>query len=82
VSELVCPRRGKWIGGCRFEARYDYRAPTTTSVKSQHVDDTIQVIEASKARDYVRDICVTCGRTVERDFGVGGLDQSDMPYEA
>lgn len=60
-----CPRRDRWIRGCRFEPRYDLGEPRVTKVQGLP-GGTAKIIEASKPRTYVRDVCVTCGRTVER----------------
>lgn len=65
-EEPPCPRRGKWIAGCRFEPRFDTGAPTTTRITNSSSDDAATIIESSKPRTYVRDVCVTCGRTIER----------------
>ena len=58
-----CPRAGRWIGGCKFEPRHD-RVPTATG------EDAFWIIESKlqylKKRVYVRDICVRCGKTIER----------------
>ena len=54
-----CPRFNAWIRGCKFEARYDERFPDgLRSVKGD--------ADAFKLRTYVRDVCIHCGRTIER----------------
>lgn len=66
MSEPVCPRRGKWFGGCRFEPRYSVGAPTLTKLNYPFADEAVAIIEASKSRTYVTDVCVTCGRTIKQ----------------
>lgn len=58
-----CPRFGKWIGGCRFEARYEERS------RQANFDGHIYPSSLRKLitiEVYVRDVCVRCGKTVER----------------
>jgi len=64
-----CPRRDAWLRGCRFEPRYDENVNNRFSVDRFNgtPDQFIRIIQASKPREYVRDVCVTCGRTVERE---------------
>lgn len=63
----TCPRIGKWFRGCQYKARYDHLAPTIdndnyTGWKTDYLD----ALEISKPEIYVRDVCIRCGRTVER----------------
>ncbi|WCS27279.1 hypothetical protein LOK46_10800 [Methylobacterium sp. NMS14P] len=60
-----CTRRGKWIRGCHYEPRYD-EAPGTPADTQGDRDFTVSVLQAAKVRIYVRDVCRTCGRTIER----------------
>jgi hypothetical protein len=60
-----CTRRGKWIRGFRYEARYDEAAGNSGHTEGDRAF-TIAVIQAAKVRTYVRDVCRTCGRTIER----------------
>jgi len=58
-----CPRFGKWIGGCQFEARYDLSAvelPACHEVKM-----TLTMAEKFRSKTYVRDVCIRCGKTIE-----------------
>lgn len=66
-----CPRRNAWFRGCRFEPRYD-EGPQAIPVTSDGFssDEISQIIRAGKPRTYVRDVCITCGRTVEREAKV------------
>jgi hypothetical protein len=50
----------------KFEARYDLGPPTQTLRRAPYPQDFVDVMEASKVKTYVRDICVHCGATVER----------------
>lgn len=60
-----CPRKGKWIGGCRFEGRWDY-APIKIGETSEG-RDAERIIEIAKRGRYVTDVCATCGKTIERE---------------
>lgn len=62
---MDCPRFNKWIRGCKFEARYDEGAPAVNDATG-FSDGVVRVIRASKSVTYVRDVCVRCGRTIER----------------
>jgi hypothetical protein len=74
MTGQTCPRAGKLFGGCKFEARYDEPEPSTDvfarcfgTVFIETMDaDQIKAMRSSMRR-YVRDICVRCGRTIERD---------------
>lgn len=70
MSEPVsCPRAGKWIRGCRFEGRWEYgaaRVLTHSELTNTLFGDTPNALRAVRAATYVRDVCVTCGRTVEK----------------
>lgn len=59
-----CPRLGKLIGGCKFRPRYDL-GPGATNFKVQGCD-IAEVVEATKPKTYIHDICETCGQTVKR----------------
>ena len=66
-NHLECPRAGKWIGGCRFEGRWEYGASRPASFAwGISVADQERLTHATKPKTYVRDVCVTCGRTVEK----------------
>lgn len=63
-----CARVGKWIGGCRFEARYDTGGPTIKpSILKELVwsDDKAEAVDRSRSVTYIHDICVRCGKIVE-----------------
>lgn len=63
----TCPRQGRTFGGCRFEARYD-EEPMLYDFKT--TDITLGAfrafIDGSRKRTSVRDVCIRCGRTIER----------------
>ncbi|MDR7037383.1 hypothetical protein J2X36_002130 [Methylobacterium sp. BE186] len=58
-----CPMRDAWVRHCRFEPRYDESEPIfpPSLTKASHLDPRDWV-----RRTYVRDVCTTCGRTIER----------------
>jgi hypothetical protein len=67
MSDDVCTRKGKWIRGCRFEARYDAYAPSR--VLENQLSQQWAMSESDKdllveRRIYVHDVCVTCGKVV------------------
>ena len=68
--EQECPNSGRFFG-CRFEARYDTAAADGEAVvnviREVGTDDDMEAaFDALRSRAYVRDICVRCGRAVER----------------
>ena len=59
-----CPRFGKWIGGCKFEPRYDVGPPdfsAFTRFKNMHAG----FAETLKPEKYICDVCVRCGKTTK-----------------
>lgn len=50
--------------GHKYQSRYDYGAPT--GVIRGAVDDPMLLIEASKPKTYVHDICVRCGNVIKK----------------
>lgn len=70
-----CPRAGRWIGGCKFEARYDDLGPDPATLArltglqkaTVYDEDDVKIVETLRRRRLVRDVCTRCGRTVERD---------------
>jgi len=61
-----CPKQGKWFGGCKFEARYDLGVPDLSQFASIERGMTSKVLEQFRKKTYVRDVCVTCGKTIDR----------------
>lgn len=62
----ACPRAGRVVGGCQFQPRYD-KGPSQATFDGGVTELRLRVLEAYRQVTYVRDICVRCGRTVERD---------------
>lgn len=65
-----CPHAGRWIGGCKFEARYDKSSP------SQALRDTVECSISIPAyvmkmlvdkKTYVHDVCTRCGKVIRRE---------------
>ncbi|BAU93330.1 hypothetical protein MPPM_4725 [Methylorubrum populi] len=68
-ADPPCPRRDKWFRGCRFEPRYDVGAPDMTGmgrVRFADAEDAGPFYEALKPKTYLHDICVQCGKVVDR----------------
>ena len=67
-----CPRIGKLLGGCKWEARYDepslfsqvFGDGLYTSLNIKGENGSIENIIPTKK--YVRDVCIRCGKTIER----------------
>lgn len=74
MSGERCERFGKWFGGCRFEARWDETAPDPIAIRSVErlvhaavfFAEDLAMMRNLRASRYVRDICIRCGKTVER----------------
>lgn len=60
-----CVRKGKWIGGCRFEPRYDKSPPQTGGMEFEG-GGLEPILEALRKVTYVADVCTTCGKVVSR----------------
>lgn len=51
--------------GHKFEPRYDLSTPAIVPKSLENpVEDVIAVMEASRTKTYVLDVCVRCGATV------------------
>lgn len=70
-----CPRFGKLFGGCKFESRYDASAhgPEADAIAAAlerivFGSDQTEALAQLRSDDktYIRDICIRCGKTVER----------------
>lgn len=59
-----CPRLGKW-NGCCFKARYDLSAADLSQFESIKCIGK-DFAEVLRKKTYVRDVCIRCGRTIER----------------
>jgi hypothetical protein len=64
-SDPPCPRAGRVIGGCRWEARFDEQ-PRTADFEVTGCGPGGTLRSLLYYRTYVRDICTRCGRTIER----------------
>lgn len=67
---MTCPREGRLIGGCKFEARYDDQPMTEAELR--HGIDlagllVMGAIKPGSRKRYVRDVCKRCGKTIERN---------------
>ena len=77
----TCARFGKWIGGCRFEPRFDTKNTGSVFESVFGSDATWKTVSVGdgkfmrepvvpkSTKTYVRDVCTRCGRTVERPKG-------------
>jgi len=62
-----CPYAGRtWPHvRCKFEPRYDLASPDFSQFAS--IDRMpSSFVEQLRKKTYVRDVCVTCGKTIER----------------
>jgi hypothetical protein len=73
-NESLCPRGERGLlSRCSFEPRYDI-GPSSIAERMESMKFSgigagrrmKAIIEASSPKTYVRDICVTCGKVVER----------------
>ncbi|HDR9497071.1 TPA: hypothetical protein QDC06_000258 [Burkholderia cepacia] len=63
-----CPRAGRWIGGCKFEARYDKIPPSDSLVDAVSWSFSAQEIIASATKKiYIADVCTRCGKVIKRE---------------
>lgn len=81
-----CPRRGKWIGGCKFQARYnkDEQPMTVEQIRALEqftqmftlADEAVDAIRAAQgtSKTYIGDICIRCGRWVNTPLT--GVDEA------
>lgn len=53
----------------RFESRYNY-GPSTLSrrnnITAADTDEIFEIIEASRSKTYIYDICVKCGKIIKK----------------
>lgn len=61
-----CPRVGKLFGGCKFEGRFSVNEGYKPSTDHLLFSTGPSPRAIPKKTVYVRDVCVTCGKTVER----------------
>ena len=56
------------VHGHKFEARYDYKGPgMQAKVKAADPQDAIDFMRAAGDQTYIKDICVYCGLSVDRE---------------
>lgn len=63
---IDCERKDALIFRCKFEPRYDLSAAKLPGYGEVKTHDK-SFLEAFRDKTYVRDVCVRCGRTIERD---------------
>jgi hypothetical protein len=62
-----CARKGKWIGGCRFEPRYNKGPVSAPGLKVESLrGDLAEFFDQFRPTTYVADVCTTCGKIVSR----------------
>lgn len=54
-----------WKRPHEFEPRYD-ESPSNYNFKNLYYSDVAEVRSLMVLRTYVRDVCVRCGKTIER----------------
>ena len=70
----------RFFKGCddgvhRFEARYD-KGPCEAEFKGSMSELRLQMIEKYRQITYIRDVCLRCGATIERNSTVVSLARS------
>lgn len=65
---LGCSRQFSWWGCCKFQPRYDIEpmVPAGLSGSKFTGSAATEIIELMVKRTYVRDVCIRCGLTIER----------------
>jgi hypothetical protein len=66
TTDIPCPRRDKWFRGCRFEPRYEEGAAQIGNLQTVDGPDAVDLVRAFRPRNYVHDICIVCGKVVDR----------------
>lgn len=56
-----CPRFGKWIKGCNFEAVFEYGVPDLSAFQSIRSMPK-SVLESFRPKKYIHHVCTTCGK--------------------
>lgn len=59
-----CPN--SWFGSHKFEPRYDLGEPDTSRFVSFKAKSTTEFFDGLKSKTYVRDVCVKCGKAIDR----------------
>jgi hypothetical protein len=63
---MECQRANAWIRGCKFEPRFDSEPSNAAGFSSLRGMTADEISLLLTKRVYVRDVCATCGKTVER----------------
>lgn len=63
MNDSPCPLLGKFRG-CKFQPRYDFSAANLTAMEIYTLSES--EAEILRVKTYVRDVCIRCGRTIER----------------
>ncbi len=61
-----CKRAGRIFGGCHFAPRYDLGPADVSRFTSLSGAGAGSFLEKLRKQTYVRDVCVRCGKTIER----------------
>lgn len=61
-----CKRVGRLFGACKWSPRYDEGAPVTYPPYEGSAAGLAVMAQAMRPKTYVRDVCETCGKTIER----------------
>lgn len=61
-----CLNKKKFFGGCKFEPRYDLGPADISRFESISGTGAVTMFEKLRAKTYVHDICVRCGKIVRR----------------
>ena len=60
-----CPN--SWLGSHRFKPRYDLGPADISGFQSLKGNGAGSFLEKLRKQTYVRDVCVKCGQTIERE---------------
>ena len=55
------------ILGHKYEPRYSYGSPSKIEVENVRENGLVRLLEASKPRTYIYDICIRCGHTISKE---------------
>lgn len=67
---MTCPTTIFGRPACRFEGRYDVKKAPPGKLNGSEITNAALPAFMDALRDtktYVRDVCVRCGRTIERE---------------
>lgn len=71
TARSECAKFGKLFGGCQFEARYDKSEPKVGIAVEYKGLAGGEFLERFRQVTYVRDVCVRCGKAIERARATG-----------